>query len=331
MARKRIDNRTFALDIQADQNEMQIRCLRGFAVQTFSARAHPISKAGPAALFQPMITSSSNPVLDCDFNMHKSNSTYFADFDVARLNLLIRLVGAGMIKTKVQTDKGEKIGVSIMLGGVSCNFRREIKPHESFEMWSRVLCWDRKWIYVVTHFVKKGTVKPTSYTLQPWKKIKARKSQNRAALGSNGHAINGASAKVTTHPAIFATGIAKYVFKQGRLTVNPELVLQSSGLLPPKPRENEVSPATARTPAEGINADAAPTSDPQGMTLSEAEQKLDASMGSSAGDGDWDWDRVEQERVKGMDHASLFNGLEALNDEFSPEGKPALGQYGEWF
>lgn len=35
---------------------------------------------------------------------------------------------------------------SIMLGGVACSFKREIGIYEGYEMWSRILCWDRKWI-----------------------------------------------------------------------------------------------------------------------------------------------------------------------------------------
>lgn len=53
----------------------------------------------------------------------------------------------------------------IILGGTSCSFRKEVAPYGSYEMWSRLLCWDKKWIYIVTNFVKKGKIKPKGYVL----------------------------------------------------------------------------------------------------------------------------------------------------------------------
>ena len=298
--------------------------------QIFANRRQPISKAGPAALFQPLITSSYNSPLECDYNIHKSNSTYFADFDVARMNAVARLCLKGMAKAKEDmTKRGEKGSIVIMLGGVSCNFKREIKPFEGFEIWTRILAWDRKWIYVISHFVKKGAAKPKGYTLQPWKKVKAREEAKVGGKESDGYATSGGSAKVV-HPAIFASGIAKYVFKQGRLTVPPERILRDCGLLPARSSEHETPPITASPPSEEASRILAPGSAPD-VALGKAEDLISSSLTASAGDDTWDWDRVEQERVRGMKIADLFNGTEALNDEFTAENTPALGRYGDWF
>ena len=277
-----------------------------------------------------MITSSYNSPLECDYNIHKSNSTYFADFDVARMNAVARLCVNGMAKMKEDMAKeGGKGSVVIMLGGVSCNFKREIKPFESFEIWTRILSWDRKWIYVISHFVKKGAVQPKGYTLQPWKKAKAPKEEKVAGNGSNRHATSGSDAKVV-HPAIFASGIAKYVFKQGRLTIPPERILRESGLLPAKSSEHETPSVNASPPSEEALGVLVPESI-QNVALGNVEDLLDSSLTASERDDTWNWDLVEQERIRGMKIADLFNGTEALNDEFTAGNAPALGRYGDWF
>ena len=276
-----------------------------------------------------MITTSYNSPLECDYNFHKSNSTYFVDFDVARLNAVVRLCGKGMAKTKADMAKEGEGSVAVMLGGVSCNFKREIKPFESFEIWTRILSWDRKWIYVISHFVKKGAVEPKGYTLQPWKKVKARKEENAVGKESNRHCVNGSRAKAV-HPSIFASGIAKYVFKKGRLTIPPERILHNAGLLPPKSSDYEAPPAANTPSSEEASSVLVPES-VHNVALRKPEDLVDSSLSASASDGTWDWNRIDQERIRGMKIAESFNRTEALNDEFTADNTPALGRYGDWF
>src|SRR5690349_19737208 len=96
------------------------------------------------ALFQPTITPSHSPALECDYNLHKSNSTYFSDLDVTRSHLVCALLNRTM--RKLLDNPGRIIGPDgkpargrwgIMLGAVYCGFKREIKPYEGYEMWSR--------------------------------------------------------------------------------------------------------------------------------------------------------------------------------------------------
>jgi len=44
-------------------------------------------------------------------------------------------------------------------------FLNEIKPYEGYELWTRVLCWDEKWVYTVKHFVKMAAVRPEGYLM----------------------------------------------------------------------------------------------------------------------------------------------------------------------
>lgn len=64
-------------------------------------------------------------------------------------------------------------------------------------MISRVLCWDHKWLYVATQF---------------------------RAVGENGRAGERSG-------LIYATALARYVVKAGRVTVPPEKLIEAAGLL----------------------------------------------------------------------------------------------------
>ena len=265
--------------------------------------------------------------MECDYNLHKSNSIYFSDFDVGRLRLLVGLVGHGIDVTRQELAKEmpqEKGGFAIALGGVACNFRREIKPFEKFEICTRILAWDRKWVYVIGHFVRLGALGPRRYTYQPWRKVREEKE------GMSGDAGNGDKKQAGTHPAIFASAVAKYVFKKGRLTIWPERVLRASQLLPPKMADHETPPLSDTSTMEGTSLDGASgaaASAAEKMMPSNAEGIMAASLKPKDGDGSWDWQRVENERVRGMKIAEMYNGLEALNEEFVGDGVAVLGRY----
>ena len=54
---------------------------------------------------------------------------------------------------------------TMILGGTSCTWHREIKPYQPYELWTRVISWDDKWLYVVTHFVEAGMFRPDEYVM----------------------------------------------------------------------------------------------------------------------------------------------------------------------
>ena len=274
-----------------------------------------------------MITSSRSGFLECDYNLHKSNSTYFSDFDVGRLELLVSLGTHGIEKVRKELAKdGDTTPFAIILGGVSCNFRREIKPYEGFEVWTRVLSWDQKWIYVISHFVKKGAVKPRGYLLQPWRKVK---EGRRGSVKEEDAAIDEEKKRsAAPHPAIFATGISKYVWKKGRLTIPPERLLRASELLPPKPADHE-TPPISMTPDITATAsmDTTATSVAATLTPDNAGEVMAASLNAKGHPSDeWTWERVEEERERGMRIAEMYNGLDMLNEVFKGEEETVLGE-----
>ncbi|KAK7431760.1 hypothetical protein QQZ08_001700 [Neonectria magnoliae] len=257
-------------------------------------------KHSPKALFKPIVTASHAPLLEIDYNLHKSNSTYFADLDISRTHLVSYLCRASMATlarnstTKIvldpKTGSPVKGTIGIMLGAVECSFKREIPAYKGFEMWSRILSWDRKWLYIVTHYMPKNAARPTE-----WLDPRCAKTRTRGAQDAAGG----------WEKKIYATAISKYVFKLGRFTVNPAYVLGGeSGLLPERP----------------------------GGWMSGEEQVGDLSADVSdvdlSVDGEWDWRRIEAQRRKGMELASKFHDLEDLQDFFDGGNHGALGKFG---
>ena len=305
-----------------------VRVLRGIFYQLY---LQPTPQQ-PKHLFAPMITSSYNTLYDCDYNFHKSNSTYFADLDVARAHYMGCIIRTGLARL----NKGDEQGLPkdttsakgkyvIALGGVSCFFQRQIEPLQSFEIYTRLLSWDRKWVYLVSHIVKKGAIKPDSYVLQPWKKSGRRPSEVRKD-----------DEDLSKH--IFATSVARYVFKKGRLTMNPEIVLERSRLLPARPagvglppRTESLTSSATPVPSEtpSVSTQNGSLTSPEAVA-SQITVKLGevASQTEDADDG-WTWDDMEKERLRGLQIASHFDSLSAAHGEL--RAGEVLGRYGDYW
>jgi len=263
----------------------------------------------PHALFQPVITSTRTTLLETDYNLHKSNSTYFSDMDISRTHLFTAIVRNSIRKGSRQggakknavggavgATEGSRGNHKIALGGVSILFKREILPYRKYEMWTRVLCWDRKWFYLITHFVKPGVAQPPSWTLHPWKKTKP------ADKGIDAEKLLG---------AVYATAIAKYVIKRGRITVPPEDALVDADMVPRKPAGwsyNEE--ASGKDGSEGV-----------------ANEVLPAAIKAE----DWNWDVIEAERLRGLKVASKFAEMDGMHNYFDGGKDGVLGEYADLF
>ena len=296
---------------------LQIRLLRSLLTHITFRGTRPYLT--PSTIFTPIITVSYTSPLECDYNLHKSNSTYFSDLDVSRSHLLSCLLARGIEKARSRPSpkagpdgKNVEGKLGVFLGGVTCSFRKEIKPFEGFEIWTRVLAWDRKWVYLVSHIVKKGKVRPKSYILQPWRK------------GSK--AVPSDEANGAPNPAICATSIAKYVFKKGRLTIPPEEVLKTSELLPEKPNLEPTPPYSETPTVESASAEIETASTLRRLSGAEMVKIIDKSLNPPS-EEEWDWDRVEKERAKGMEIAVHMARLDDLHGEFTAGNQPAFGQY----
>ena len=233
------------------------------------------------------------------------------------------------MRKKLATE-GDKGGLGIILGGVHCSFRREIKPFQGYEIWSRLLTWDRKWIYIINHFVEKGSTQPKGYTLQPWRKLKGHRGKKNVDEKALEQQTTDAKESVSTAPKIFASSIAKYVFKVGRRTIPPVQMLEAGGLVPLKP-SNVNTPSYPPTPLnlpDSTSHEAALAEMVQSLSSASADEIMDASLKPTGADEDvWDWQRIEDERSRGMKIAEMFSGLDALEGEFRGEDDMALGVY----
>ncbi|EPS29070.1 hypothetical protein POX_f08124 [Penicillium oxalicum] len=175
-----------------------------------------IERYGRQGLFGYIVTSSRSPLYECDINGHKSDSTYFSDLDINRIHLITRLFkGAGDLSLRpdrpnvAPEDRPKKMRV--LLGGTCCSFRREIKPYAAYEIHSRVLAWDEKWLYVVSYFVKPGSARKMA-SLQTEVGDKCEMTDLARSM-------------------VFTSAITKFVFKDGRKTVRPADALEEMGLL----------------------------------------------------------------------------------------------------
>ncbi|KAL4734405.1 hypothetical protein BDV11DRAFT_54973 [Aspergillus similis] len=242
-----------------------------------------LDSQGRPRLYSYFVTECRNPVIECDYNLHKSNSTFFSDLDINRTQLMMahfkHVLSTASMPRKTKTANGNGSGqerkkpLIMAMGGVSCLFHREIKPLQRYEIWSHVLAWDEKWVYVVSYFVKKGAL-----------------SKDGNVSGDLDH-----DSKVNSK-VVLASCMARYVFKEGRITVKPERVLQECGLLPLL-QDDEV--------------------------VGEKSEK--SSIGSS-----WGKEQFEEARQKGLVTASKFSGLEVLPlmTGFGESG--VLGRYGDF-
>jgi hypothetical protein len=221
--------------------------------------------------------------------------------------------------------RGVKGRYGVALGAIGCFFQREIAPMQGFEVWTRILSWDRKWLYLVSHVVRAGTIKPESYVLQPWKKGTSGSERSEHKSKSK-NSVDGEEEEeeedLKKH--IFATSIARYVVKKGRLTVNPEIILERSRMLPPRPkgmglppRSEDPSvvatPASAETPEEAGETNGA---------IGESGVLVAEEVGEKLGG-------VDAERLRGLKMASHFDQLSGLHDEM--RAGEVLGRYSDWF
>ncbi|TKA77392.1 hypothetical protein B0A55_03232 [Friedmanniomyces simplex] len=306
-----------------------IRVLRGILYQLY---LQPTPQP-PKHLFAPLITSSRSSIYDCDYNFHKSNSTYFADLDVARAHTVGCLIRTGLARLNRGDEEGlptetksAKGSYYVALGAVSCFFQKQIEPLQGFEIYTRVLSWDRKWLYLVSHVVKKGAIKPEAYVLQPWKKSKRRSDD-----------LKREDEDLRKH--IFASSVARYCFKKGRLTINPEIVLERSRLLPQRPTGVSLPPrAEASINATPSEVAQTPASNGDLTSPETVATQVSSRLGDYAehisdqqttDDDGWTWDDMERERLRGLDTAVHFDKLGAVHNEL--RAGEVLGEYGDYW
>ena len=189
----------------------------------------PPSTLKNLTIFQPTIWKSSTPLGELDFLGHKSNATYLTDFDAARVYHLSSVLRVGLHKWS--NGQSGLLALLPVLGGVECSFRRSIKPGQRYDIVTRIIGWDQKWCFVVSHFVKEGVFRPRAFSDQG-KGVKVKKEvrdgNGDLEKGNSGESESDGDGK----DAVLAVVMGKMVFKNGRKTIPPAEVLGECGLVP---------------------------------------------------------------------------------------------------
>lgn len=259
-------------------------------------------------------------------DLAESNSTYFSDIDIARSHLCCTLFANAVDKVRHAPIQGLGDGaeglLGLALGSVACSFKREIPAYSNYEIWTRILSWDDKWLYLVSHFVRKDRVTPKSFTLYPGQRI-------RKARSFDG----------VPKDAVMASAISKCVWKKGRRSVPPEDMLALAGLLPLRPggvtadrlEPGVPGPTSLLGLAEGYLDIPFRGADFLENAWHAVEEKffpgdfvtLD-NTNEKAEIQEWTWEQMEAERVRGLDIAKSLAELSQVDEAFTGEGA-ALG------
>jgi acyl-CoA thioesterase FadM len=109
-----------------------------------------------AAIWRPsvdMMNWSSIPIRiwphDLDLNLHANNGRILTISDVGRIDMALR---AGLF------TKCLKRGWRPVVASSTIRYRRSLAAFRQYELQSRVLTWDEKWVYFEHRFVRDGEI-----------------------------------------------------------------------------------------------------------------------------------------------------------------------------
>lgn len=252
-------------------------------------------------LFAYSVLRTHAPLLEIDYNLHKSNATYFLDLDASRTQHVTRLVSPAFpgLADTLRKQEGYVGRLGFILGSVHTSFRREIRLYEGYEVWTRVLSWDRKWLIMGSWFIRR----------------------KRGKGAGNGKEKDG------TELEVLASALSKYVLKIGRRTVEVERCLREAGWLPERPPEEEEQQKEQEESTIFVSekGDHSSSGDEAGGAVTPGESGADivpaprghAAEAPSTSHKQWTWHDVEAERARGMEIAELWLKLDTdLFEEF---------------
>lgn len=84
---------------------------------------------------------------DIDFNFHLNNSRYLSCMDYGRIHMM---AANGIL------DHAVRGRWTPLVGSVDVTYRRSLDMWAAFELRTRTLCWDEKWVYMEQSFHSKN-------------------------------------------------------------------------------------------------------------------------------------------------------------------------------
>lgn len=86
---------------------------------------------------------------DLDYNLHMNNGRYLSIMDLGRVDLMGR---QGVIRELVRR------GWWPVVGSLTIRFRRSLEPFDRYELHTRLVAWDERWLYLEQRFLRRGEV-----------------------------------------------------------------------------------------------------------------------------------------------------------------------------
>lgn len=100
-------------------------------------------------LFDPVTVRMRALPGDCDANLHVNNGRYLQVMDLGRFALVVRL---GLARVMYEKKWGA------VVGAVEMEFLEEIPLFSRFELTTRIVGWDGKWVYMEQRFERNGAL-----------------------------------------------------------------------------------------------------------------------------------------------------------------------------
>ena len=113
---------------------------------------------------------------DLDVNVHMNNGRYLTIADLGRIDLVAR---TGILKLMIRRRWSPVVAMA------SIRFRASLKPFQRYQLHTRVVCWDEKWVYMEQRFERQGETVALAYVkgLFRARKRTLRSREILAALG----------------------------------------------------------------------------------------------------------------------------------------------------
>lgn len=91
---------------------------------------------------------------DLDVNVHMNNGRYLTIADLGRIDLVAR---TGILNLMIKRRWAPVVAMA------SIRFRASLKPFQRYQLHTRVVCWDEKWVYMEQRFERKGETVALAY------------------------------------------------------------------------------------------------------------------------------------------------------------------------
>ncbi|ODV63477.1 uncharacterized protein ASCRUDRAFT_30673 [Ascoidea rubescens DSM 1968] len=109
-------------------------------------------------VFRPTILKTYNSPFECDFYLHKNNAAYFTECDIARTELMLSVFQNFMWHYQDSSPNKNSFFKSLAdspyvpVASIQAIFKKEIAPFQRYNIITRILTWDEKWIFVLSKF-----------------------------------------------------------------------------------------------------------------------------------------------------------------------------------